>query len=282
MVLRANVGDCLAVTFTNLLANGPVRDTTQPATRRASFHAAGMELVGTINDDGSFVGANTNALVEPGSTKTYVIRATKEGTYLANSMGAVMGGQNLTNDGAQQTAGLFGAVNVQPKGSFWYRSQVTAKDLAAASPGNTPLNQPKIDYEAKSGGKPVLRMLDDNNEIIYTDLTAIITGPPSNHYLFVDDGQPWFFPNPAEPDRLQPYREFTIEYHELSDAIQAFPIFIDAVVAHAAGRRRCLRHQLRHGRHRRRDPRQPPRRRPDGELCRLRVRRVLPQRLDRR
>jgi len=82
MVLRANVGDCLAITFTNLLANAPVSGTTQPATRQASFHAAGMELVGSINDDGSFVGANPNALapaVAPGNTKTYVIRATKEG-----------------------------------------------------------------------------------------------------------------------------------------------------------------------------------------------------------
>ncbi len=228
MVLRANVGDCLAITFTNLLLNTPVPGTTQPATRQASFHAAGMELVGSINDDGSFVGANPNALapaVAPGNTKTYVIRATKEGPYLANTMGAVTAGENLPDDGAQQTAGLFGAVNVQPRGSFWYRSQVTAKELSAASPGVTPLNQPKIDYEAKSGGVPVLRMLDDNNEIIYTDLTAIITGDPKNGYLFKDDGQPQFFKNPAEPDRLQPYREFTIEYHELSDAVQAFPIF---------------------------------------------------------
>src|SRR5258708_18260787 len=68
-------------------------------------------------------------------------------------------------------------------------------------------------------------MLDDNNEIIYTALTAIITGDPKNGYLFKDDGQPQFFKNPVEPDRLQPYREFTIEYHELSDAVQAFPIF---------------------------------------------------------
>ena len=228
MVLRANVGDCLQITFTNLLANAPVSGTTQPATRQASFHAAGMELVGTIDDDGSFVGANPNALapaVAPGNTKTYLIRATKEGPFLANTMGAVFAGENLPNDGAQQTAGLFGAVNVQPKGSFWYRSQVTAKELASASPGNTGIGQPKIDYEAKVAGVPVLRMLDDNDEIIYTDLTAIITGDPKNGYLFKDDGQPQFFKNPAEPDRLQPYREFTIEYHELSDAVQAFPIF---------------------------------------------------------
>jgi len=226
MVLRANVGDCLQIHFTNLLASTPVA--TQPATRQASFHAAGMELVGTIDDDGSFVGANPNALapvVAPGNEKTYFIRATKEGPYLANTMGAVFAGENLPGDGAQQTAGLFGAVNVQPRGSFWYRSQVTGKELASASPGNTGLNQPKIDYETKVAGVPVLRMLDDSNEIIYTDLTAIITGDPKNGYLFKDDGQAQFFKNYAEPDRLQPYREFTIEYHELSDAVQAFPIF---------------------------------------------------------
>src|ERR1044071_9167911 len=57
IVLRMNVGDCLTINFTNLL--NPVKvDEEQPATRYASVRALGMQLVGNINMDGSFVGQN--------------------------------------------------------------------------------------------------------------------------------------------------------------------------------------------------------------------------------
>src|SRR5262249_33992863 len=57
IVLRMNSGDCLQITFTNLLSATPLSD--QPATRSAGIHVNGMELVGGITSDGSNVGANT-------------------------------------------------------------------------------------------------------------------------------------------------------------------------------------------------------------------------------
>jgi hypothetical protein len=237
IVLRANVGDCLAITFRNLLADAPV--STQPATRNASVHVAGMELVNTILDDGSFVASNANSTIAPSDTAwiTYTLRATAEGTFLLNSEGAAFGGENQPNDGAQVTAGLFGAVNVQPAGAEWYRSQVSHADLELAidttrSGGFSSIGQPFINYNAvypsthPMAGTPILAMLNASNEIVHTDLTAVITGP--NHGRFVASStDPNLQTINIEPNRLDPYREFTIEYHELNDAVQAFPLFND-------------------------------------------------------
>jgi hypothetical protein len=188
--------------------------------------------------------------------------------------------------------GLFGAVNVQPAGAEWYRSQITESDLKKATynanklPGNAKLKcppneiapaqctltvekgnvvttvsvrkdaggflttsgsetsgQPIINYDALyDNGAPVLKMLDKNNELVYSDLTAIITGPNAGRFVgttgpnnkepkcdeVTDQAAAVFCENPVLPDRKQPYREFTIIYHEVNNAaVQAFPIFYD-------------------------------------------------------
>src|SRR5678816_4189314 len=69
IVLRMNSGDCLRITFTNLLSPSPLSD--QPATRSAGIHVIGMELVGSIASDGSNVGVNTPSLVGPGGSTIY-------------------------------------------------------------------------------------------------------------------------------------------------------------------------------------------------------------------
>ncbi len=237
-VLRMNVSDCLQVNFTNLLNPIP-ENALQPTTREAGVHAMGMQLIGNINADGSWVGANVSSLaspVAPGNTATYRFYAGAEGTYLLYSTAADFAGTD-PNPGGQLTAGLFGAVNVQVTNAEWYRSQMTQADLTQASQGTTPDGHPKIKYDAvyPAGstwpdgtpippGTPVLNMLDANNEIVYSDLTAIITGP--NAGRFPDhQNAPEFYKNPSSPDRRQPYREFTLFYHDALSAVQAFPDF---------------------------------------------------------
>ncbi|HLG28708.1 MAG TPA: multicopper oxidase domain-containing protein, partial [Candidatus Brocadiales bacterium] len=110
MVLRMNVGDCLTISFQNLLASTPVDD-EQPATRTASIHVIGMQLVDSIASDGSNVGTNASSLVAPGGSKTYKLYAEREGAHLLYSAAATTGGEG---DGGSLNAGLFGAVNVQP------------------------------------------------------------------------------------------------------------------------------------------------------------------------
>ena len=222
LVLRMNVGDCLAISFQNLLATSP-KDDQQPATRTASIRALGLQLVNSIASDGSNVGTNASSLVAPGGSATYTFYAEREGSHLLYSAAAQTGGEG---DGGSINAGLFGAITVQPAGAEWYRSQVTNAELTAATTG-TVGNHPVINYNATyADGTPVLKMLK-GTEIVHSDLTALITGPnagrfPANTYR----------PNPAMPDRDQPFREFTIIYHDEIGAVQAFFEFEDAVLSH--------------------------------------------------
>ena len=313
LVLRANVGDCLTITLTNAIPKSnfivPAPPPDPPAqpynTSEVSLHVQGMEWVAGSQDDGSFVGANNSSLASasatpnpaptPPQTQTYKLFAREEGTFLLYTMG------DTTSVGNQLREGLFGALNVQPAGAEWYRSQVTADDLAlatynanrlgpntlncptptnctltiAGSPArqvkviktasgylNTLDNHPLINYAAvypakrddgtpiaaQMVGTPILKVLDASNNIVHSDLTAMITGPNAGRFpgttgpnnpeppcnaenksaLKPANGKvdPLFCANPASPDRKQPYREVTIIYHGALDpvATQAFPI----------------------------------------------------------
>src|SRR6185295_4425234 len=182
LVLRVNVGDCLRIHFTNLLY-GAERDEEQPATRDASIHAIGLQLVDTLKSDGSSVGQNpTSGIVPPGGTIDYLLYAPQEGTYVFHSMGAPVGGEA---DGGSISAGLFGAVDVEPAGSEWYRSQVTEDDMTKATTA-TIGGFPRLNYAAtypvghRYAGKPILKMYTGSSTartLVHSDLTAIITGP---------------------------------------------------------------------------------------------------------
>ncbi len=228
LVLRMNVGDCLTIQFTNLLNPRPV-DEEQPATRTASAHVVGMQLVESINDDGSFVGRNPNSLAAPGETRFYTYYAEREGGYLMYSGGALVGGEG--NNGSI-AAGLFGAVNVQPKGAEWYRSQLTRDEMDLATEGKTPQGHPILDYDAlyppghRFANLPILRILQEG-EVVHSDLTAIITGPNRGNFPFGT-----YRPNPVYPERNKPFREFTIIFHDETGAVQAFPEFEDPVLSH--------------------------------------------------
>ena len=209
IVLRVNEGDCLQVNFTNLLA--PTRPNDNSTfTREASIHVDGLDYVNGPNaDDGANVGKNISSLVAPGSTRTYKWYAAKQGQYLLYSMGAPAGGEG---DGGQLDLGLFGSVNVEPRGSKWYRSQVTEKELIEATTGRNPNDTPIINYEAVDGnGRPILNILQ-GNEIAYTDINAIITS-------FNEDCEK----APPSSTCGQSFREFTVIFHDEIKAVQAFP-----------------------------------------------------------
>src|SRR5262245_29936759 len=101
LVLRMNSGDCLRITFTNLLSPSPLSD--QPATRAAGIHVMGMELVGSIASDGSNVGNNTPSLVGPGGSTVYTFYATREGNNLMYSSAATTSSEG---DGGTLAEGL--------------------------------------------------------------------------------------------------------------------------------------------------------------------------------
>lgn len=231
LVLRMNVGDCLEVTFKNWLAEERV-DEGQPATRNASMHVEGLSLVGSIASSGSNVGLNDSSLAAPGETRLYKWHASKEGAFLVQSAGALTGGEG---DGGQPDHGLFGAINVEPKDSIWYRSQLTEEEHELIDPNGTRL----IDYDAKypdnhpdpkRQGRPVVEILDEHAdgtlEIFHSDLNAIIADIPDDNYPPVAVAAPL-------RDRNEPFREFTIIYHDENALVQAFPVLETEFFAHS-------------------------------------------------
>ena len=190
-----------------------------PATRTASVHVNGLDYFNGVQDDGANVGNNVSSLAAPNQSKTYKWYAAKQGQYFLFSTAATTGGEG---NGGQIVHGLFGAVNVEPKGSKWYRSQVTEAQLIAAKTGTTAKGQPIINYEAVfANGDPVLNMLKAN-EIIYSDLNALITGfTAQNDGCFNAQGVRI---DPPSGACGQPFREFTVIFHdELESGAPAFP-----------------------------------------------------------
>jgi hypothetical protein len=182
LTLRVNKGQCLEIQFRNLLSPKPVNqkidpfppvpttgyqpnqqtlvpsdgkahdpqtgNQSQPPTRYAGVHVAGMEWVSSSADDGSFVGANDvaandlggksklNGLIPPEQAPfnqriTYTLFAAEEGAFLLTSGGTTVGA--ALDYGGQVSEGLFGSVIVQPTTAEYYRSQVSRSDLDAAT-----------------------------------------------------------------------------------------------------------------------------------------------------
>ncbi|MBI2316421.1 MAG: hypothetical protein HYU75_05215, partial [Betaproteobacteria bacterium] len=257
LVLRLNEGDCLRVNFKNWLApaaNPMVNAGREPPMNEASpflkiddqvkgrfagFHIRGLQLADQISSDASNVGKNTSSVVAPGGSATYKYFAPPgtRGTYLADSYGATFGGEASAGNTGQ---GMFAAVNVEPRGARWYRSQVTEEEMRLATAGTTAAGQPIINYEALypnvepwitegKAGKPILN-IRDANAIFHSDLNAIIAGPnadgtfPPSTYPLESAGKR----NPAVPNRLEAFREFTVIFHDEASVGQAFPGFFDA------------------------------------------------------
>lgn len=271
LVVRGIAQKCLTVNLTNLLApianpnnaqQANLFNDDQVAGRCAGFHATGTELVGSMADDGSMVGDNPGAelagcgvgMAAPGDTRTYNLYTPHEGAFVVNSYGATLGGDA---NGGNLGVGMFGVLNVEPVGSRIYRSQVTEEEMRLATVGTVPSDcapgdvpgvdcntggQPIIDYEATypnvepwiSEGKanlPVLNMLTAGNELVHSDINAIIAGPDADgSWNSVCPGENCPYPlesvgksNPSLPNRLEPFREFTSVFHDEQTNSQVYP-----------------------------------------------------------
>jgi hypothetical protein len=192
IVLRMNVGDCLQILFQTCSILNARTPTNQRRAPPASTQSA------SSSETASSTTAPTlpqTRVVSSLPTTASPTRFTpkKKGNFLMYSSAATTGGEG---DGGSLPMGLFGSINVEARGAEWYRSQVTEKDLALATkknadgtPMTTPGKQPIIDYDAvypanstRPAGTPILKMLDANNNIVHTDLNAIITGPGRGNF----------------------------------------------------------------------------------------------------
>ncbi|HET9555392.1 MAG TPA: hypothetical protein VFP50_20675, partial [Anaeromyxobacteraceae bacterium] len=275
LVLRAAAGDCLSVSVQNLLTptrnpRGNAGGVEQPsvilgnvfnsvvddqvADRTVGFHPQGLQPVGSIMDDSSFVGLNASSLLAPGARATYTWYAEREGTFLVTSDGANFGGEGSGGNGGQ---GLFAVVNVEPKRARFYRSQVSEEELRLATVGTAPGGQPILDYEATypatnpdgspsvwaaegKAGLPVLDMLTARNELVHADVNAVVTGPGSSPAVRDGKFPPDTYPlesvgrrNPTLPNRLEAFREYTVLFHDEMTVANAFPgWFRDQIFRH--------------------------------------------------
>ena len=174
-------------------------------------------------------------IVEPPTAEWYRSQVTRadldQATYNA---GALPSGMTLTPKGSPQetftsSGKTYKVWTLKRTGAGGFTTEVTQTNLAGdpVSSGGllkTRTLHPLINYQAKyANGKPILSMLD-GNKIISSDLTAVITGPNAGRF-HSDNPSPAFKLNPVYPDRFQPYREFTIHYHDDPTATQAFPEF---------------------------------------------------------
>jgi hypothetical protein len=144
---------CLAdgITVNAFLQFPGLINNDQVAGRCAGFHATGTEAANDVSDMGALVGKNdttteitedsTNdpaeavcgdGLAGPGGEEIYRLFTPHEGAFIINSYGATLGSEA---NGGNLGLGMFGALNVQPKGARMYRSQVTEEELRLATTG---------------------------------------------------------------------------------------------------------------------------------------------------
>lgn len=149
LVLRANVGDCIEISLTNLLdtingtidpaidLNTTIDSPTDPATLlpidQIPFQRnVGMQIMGLpfdpVTSYGGFVGNNPDTTTIPqGASRIY--------RWYANRTGGFMFRVNSNVQFPQDTIvkGLFGMVIVEPEGSTWF-DMVTGRNFLLANP----------------------------------------------------------------------------------------------------------------------------------------------------
>ncbi|WP_349618497.1 manganese-oxidizing multicopper oxidase MnxG [Azotobacter salinestris] len=241
LVLRVAEGDCLKVNLQNLLAaqanpnNAAAPELQvddQVRGRQIGFKVNGLQAVGGIGDIAANSGRNGSFLLAPGASRSYTLYAEREGAFVATSDGATFGGEGSAGNVGN---GLFAQVVVVPRGGRIYRNTLTEEEMRLASRGRTPTGQPIVDYEARypnvepwrsegKAGAPILNMID-GNQIVASYSDAIVMGPnadgsfPASTYPLERIG----LRNPALPNRLEPFRDFSVAFQDEAVAAQAFP-----------------------------------------------------------
>lgn len=113
LTIRANIGDEIEVLFENQLPFA-----TSLHIQRAEYNVQ--------TSDGSFVGFNKDTTAPPcssGGTQTYKWKVDKEGVHYFSDLG-----NTLSSELGSNVHGLFGALIVEPKGSWW-TDPVTGKPI---------------------------------------------------------------------------------------------------------------------------------------------------------
>ncbi|MFT4183290.1 MAG: hypothetical protein QM636_15390 [Rhizobium sp.] len=182
-----------------------------PATRRLAFAIQGLTLVATADEKINRACLGLGG-IEPGDDIVCTYRVDQEGTYFLSSTAAPSGGEG---DGGSITHGLFGAVIGEPKGSTWYRSQISNaafKSVWGEKSAPRHAVQTLTDsYPERDGvgGVPILAIAkvlkpDGLLEIVHSDLNAVVQRRAND---------------PANDSHPRSFREFSVFFH---DELKAF------------------------------------------------------------
>ena len=114
LVIRANVGDEIEILFENQLPFP------------TSMHIRDAEY-NVLNSDGAFVGFNPDTTVPHGKQIMYKWKVNHEGIHFFSDMG-----NTLSSELGSQVHGLFGALFVEPKGSWW-TDPITGKPIKSGN-----------------------------------------------------------------------------------------------------------------------------------------------------
>ncbi|MDH3301665.1 MAG: Ig-like domain-containing protein [Acidimicrobiia bacterium] len=209
LVLRANVGDCITVDFENLIDPVPAGQACPPEVvapnswdnqphgdwpcdRHVGMHVTDMQLVDDIQSDGAYVGENDltgtdgdKSIVAPGESTTYEWFAEYENTFLLYNQAVTVGSEG---SGGTAGVGLFGALNVEPVQSVWYRSQLTREEMDWATPAElfTDTNENGVWDDAV----PADTYEDSNGNGVWDDAVPADTYTDSNANGVWDPAEP--------------------------------------------------------------------------------------------
>jgi hypothetical protein len=149
LVLRANIGECVEINFTNEL--NPVSGEGLPVNPRASMHVQGASY-NVQTSDGSAVGYNADTTVAINQSITYLWRVpAQEGLHLIRDNGSMAGSEA---DGGSNSHGLYGALVVEPAGSTW-TDPVSGAPLYTGT--TTQSGELYIEADIHTPGKPSFR-----------------------------------------------------------------------------------------------------------------------------
>ncbi len=130
LVLRANVGECVAITLTNELDPEAVAGFLPQIDPRVALRAFGVSY-NAASSGGAAVGYSPDGSIGVGESRTYFWVAPKsEGVYLFRDEGMAVA---AVDDGGAAEHGLYGALAVQPSGARWF-DPVTGRELSSSVP----------------------------------------------------------------------------------------------------------------------------------------------------
>ena len=261
LTLRMAVGDCLRINFQNLLGVSRASG-EQPADRHVGIHVKGMAVVDSIASDGTYVGKNASGLTSPGQSKTYLLYGDHENGYVLDNGAArgagegvggttpfgLFGAVNVEPWGTDAYRSQMTRAEMDLAASAWdadgHPTAAIERQFNAGAPVQcelTPDGQPILNYDAvyptdpgtpgfdaARAGMPIVRVLDAAGNIVHSDLNAVIAGPANAGWKIPASDYPadyWDNQVVQQNQRLgeEPFREFTVIFHDEIFAIQAFP-----------------------------------------------------------